>query len=126
MFGNLDLETRIKEETYMHWKEDFNSSLKFHDPKYGVRAFQNHWLYDWCQELQEDPTGRVMVVLPLLLYELEQGVLPVEMEGELYGTKDDLDEGLLDELPEVELKEIKKDLEYCLQLFESGKAVLLK
>ena len=62
----------------------------------------------------------------ILLYELEQGVLPEEMEGELYGTKDDLDEGLLDELPDVELNEIKKDLEHCLELYESGKAVLLK
>ena len=127
MFGNLDLETRIKEEeTYMQWKEEFNRNLKFHDSEKGIRALQNHWLYDWSSELQEEPTGRVMVVLPVLLYEVEQGILPVEMEGELYGTKDDLEDGLLDDLPEEELNEIKKDLQHCLELFESGKVTLLE
>lgn len=127
MFGSTDLKIRIEEqETYMAWKEDFATHLKYHEPELGIRSLQESWLYDWDMDIQNDPTGRVMVVLPILLYELEQGVLPVEMEGELYGTKDDLDEGLLDELPEVELKEIRKDLAHCLQLFESGKAVLLK
>lgn len=127
MYGNRDLEKRIEEqETYADWKEWLAEMLQSHDTKNGVRAIQHRWLSDLDPELQVDPTGRVMVVLPILLYELEQGVLPEEMEGELYGTKDDLDDGLLDELPDVELNEIKKDLEHCLGLYESGKAVLLK
>lgn len=127
MYGNTDIEKRIEEEeTYMQWKEEFKRNLKFHDPEKGVRVLQYHWLCDWSQELQEEPTGRVMVVLPILMYELKQGVLPVEMEGELYGTKDDLEDGLLDELPDEELNEIKNDLQYCLELFESGKVVLLE
>jgi len=127
MFGSTDLKTRIEEqETYMAWKEDFETYLKYVEEDEEIRTTQEGWLYDWDPAIQNDPTGRVMVVLPLLLYELEQGVLPVEMEGELYGTKDDLEEGLLDELPEVELEEIKKDLKHCLELFESGKAKLLE
>ena len=73
---------------------------------------QNCWL-DSYVELQDDPTSRVMVTMPLIMYQAEKGILTELMEDELYGVEEDIEDGLLDELPEEELVEIKKDLKYC-------------
>lgn len=62
---------------------------------------------------QYHPCNRVMAVMPLAIYEVENNKLTEAMENELYGTKEDLEAGLLNELPDEELAEIRKDVEYC-------------
>lgn len=114
MFGSRDFETRNKEEiTYMHWRDDFNDFVKKRNlegsPGGNIEAT---WLYEML-DYQHHPCNRVMAALPLVVYEVKNNKLTEAMEDELYGTKEDFDEGLLDQLPIEELDEIKKDLEFC-------------
>lgn len=113
MFGSTDLETRRKNgETYMDWKGRFAEKFKTLRKNMTGPETQNCWLDSYVQ-LQYDPTSRVMVTMPLIIYQIENGILTDLMEDELYGVEEDIEEGLLDELPVEELAEIKKDLEYC-------------
>ena len=114
MFGSANFEIRNKEEiTYMHWRDHFNTFVKErHLENQPGGNIQASWLYEML-DYQHHPCNRVMAVLPLVVYEIQHDKLTEVMEDELYGTKDDLDDGLLDELPIEELNEIKKDLEFC-------------
>lgn len=126
MFGKEDLEKRIEEviekypdrDTYMEWKRRYN---KYYAHPAEARTLQNNWLWD-KGGMQYDPADRVMVVMPLVLYQVELGCLSEEMEDELYGTKEDLEDGLLDDLDELEIELLKADLDYCFKkLKEEGK-----
>lgn len=114
MFGSADFETRNKEEiTYMHWRDTFNAFVKKrHLESRSGGDIEATWLYEMVN-YQHHPCNRVMAALPVVVYEVQNNKLTEAMEDELYGTKEDLDDGLLDELPAEELVEIKKDLEYC-------------
>lgn len=113
MFGSTDLKTRKDNgETYMDWKDDFAAKFSTLRSNLTGPESQNCWLDSYVQ-LQYDPTSRVMVTMPLIMYQIEKGILTELMEDELYGVEEDIEDGLLDELPAEELAEIKKDLEYC-------------
>lgn len=114
MFGSTDYEERKKnEETYAQWKDEFQEILKHTSNDWSAKKIQNFWLELWIGDDEDDPTYRVMIVLPLIVYQINKGILTKEMEEELYCTKEDFDDGFLDEIPETELNQIKKDLEFC-------------
>jgi hypothetical protein len=118
MFGSADLKTRIKNgETYMDWKIRFAEKFKTLKANLTGPETQNCWLDGYVQ-LQYDSTARVMVTMPLIIHQIENGILTELMEDELYGVEEDIEDGLLDELPAEELAEIKKDLKYCFNLLE--------
>ncbi len=114
MFGSTDYKTRIEdEETYMHYKEDFNGFAK-------ERGFETMpggnmeatWFYEML-DYQHHPCNRIMAVLPLAVYQVQHNKLTKDMIDELVGAKEDLETGLLDQLPEEERVEIRKDLDFC-------------
>lgn len=114
MFGSADFEKRNEEEiTYMHWRDTFDTFVKERHlegrPGGDIEAT---WLYEMLN-YQHHPCNRVMAALPLVVYEVRNNKLTEAMEDELYGTKEDLDDGLLDQLPTEELDEIRKDLDFC-------------
>lgn len=134
MYGNIDLKKRIQKvhnehekyeklfedverNTYFEWKEQYFTRVNESKKPYPPKVLQNNWLWD-LGGMQYDPVDRALVVMPLILHEVELGCLSEEMEGELYGTQEDLEEGLLDTLFEEELESMREDLKYCFEKLE--------
>lgn len=78
-----------------------------------MRNVEYNWLND-SPDMQYEPQDRVLIILPLAVFELKRNKLSEEMYWEVLGSKDDLDAGLLDVLPIEELTLIRDDIEYCI------------
>lgn len=76
-----------------------------------------NWLWE-MGEMQYDPEDRAIAIMPLVIWEISKGYLTPEMEGELYGSKKDMDDGLLDGYPKDMFEAMKNDIEECIEIYE--------
>lgn len=118
MSGNIGLKRSEELEDYLSFKHQCeylcDICLKDGPDKYGIH---DAWFYG-KGALQHDPEDRAIAVMPLVIWEINHGYLTPEMEGELYGSKEDMDDGLLDGYPADMFETMKKDIEYCIEIYE--------
>lgn len=116
MLRNIDLDDRYDEGDYLENKEQFYKYYATDDfvasDEFTASSLEISWLYQNDGDF-DDVELRAIVFMPLILFEVEKNCLTELMEWDLRVIKADLDAGYLNNLPDVDLEELKKDINYC-------------